>query len=412
MSQQDPDTRVFKVIRELRALQDKASPETAEFLRSLLQETYRKHADTGASTWGVRGRDGVARMRTGVVVDTKDLVMKVFLDSERNYSVSGYNARARKCFGEIYLGLDKGPEYDRQATRVNEAIQSITAEDAFGLALQETRKALAAHPGTDDVSLTVVVLAALCRRWFDLPDEVNVVEGGLDFDAEPPAHCPGDFTLPSAYMFKPDPDEFLLTAGPAVGNLLKAAVTAYVAQMRASQKQPTGVVSRAIFEAFPSGEDDLIARTLIGVMMGMLPTVTGNLEFVMTTWRGDGRFTALQEVLRLHAGTDRYARAIAVLKQPLMQTMQTHPVPDAVWRTAVREHTLGTTHPVKVSPGDKVYVNIVGATREDLDAGVTDVFAVFGGDRRGMPHPTHACPGYKAAIGTMLGIINGSMEPT
>lgn len=399
-------------MRELRALRDKASPETADFLRSLMEETYRKHAETGASVWGIRGQDGVARTRTGVVVDTKDQIMKVFLDTEQNYSVSGYNVRARNCFGEIYLGLDKGPDYDRQATKVNEAIQSITAEAAFALAVQETRKALAEHPGADDVSLIVMVLAALCRNWFDLPDDVNVVEGGLEFDAEPPAHCPGDFTFPSGYMFKPDPDEFLLTAGPAVGNMLKTAIASYVAQVRASQKQPAGVVSRAIFEAFPNGGDDLIARTLIGVMMGMLPTVTGNLEFVMTTWRADGRFITLRETLQQHAGTDLYVRANAVLSQPLMQTMQSSPVPDAVWRTAVREHTLGTTHPVKVSPGDKVYVNIVGATREDLDAGVTDVFPVFGGDRRRVPHPTHACPGYKAAIGTMLGIINGSMEPT
>jgi hypothetical protein len=40
------------------------------------------------------------------------------------------------------------------------------------------------------------------------------------------------------------------------------------------------------------------------------------------------------------------------------------------------------------------------------------VFPVFGGDRKPTPHPTHACPGYEAAIGVMLGFVNGWLEPT
>jgi hypothetical protein len=95
-----------------------------------------------------------------------------------------------------------------------------------------------------------------------------------------------------------------------------------------------------------------------------------------------------------------------------MQAMQLAPVPEAVWRTAVKEHTLGTKSPVQVHPNDKIYVGIVSATREDLYAGITDVFPEFGGDRRATPHATHACPGYEMAIGILLGVINGVMEPT
>ena len=236
----------------------------------------------------------------------------------------------------------------------------------------------------------------------------------MRFDAKPPGRCPGDFAFPSGYIFKPDPEQFLITAGQALGNLLKAGVARFVADLRAANKQPSGTISRVIFDAFPNGEDDLIARTIIGVMMGMLPTVNLNLINTMDAWRADGDkiFKALQVALKQQPGGDPYVRASAVLARPMMQAMQAAPVPDAVWRTAVRDHTLGTQNPVAVKQGDKIYVSIVGATQEDLGAGVADVMAVFGGDRKTMPHPTHACPGYEAAIGIMLGFLNGLLEPT
>jgi hypothetical protein len=346
-------------------------------------------------------------------VNSKELVMKVFLDTDRNYSVKGYNERASKCFGTIYLGLDQGAEYDRQSRKVNAAIQGISAAEAFRLALQEARKALAANPAASDDDVAIKLLAGLCTRWFDLPDAVNVVEGGLRFDVKPPPCCPGDFSFPSGYIFFPDPDALLSKFGPGFGAMLKLAVDRHVAELRASQKLPTGVLSRAVFEAFPTGEDDLIARTIIGVMMGMLPTVYFNLANTMGAWRAsEGKiFKALQDALRQQGGSDPYVRASEVLKQPLMQAMQGNPMPPSVWRTAVRAHTLGTNQPVQVNPDDKMYVNIASATREDLDAGITDAFPIFGGDRKATPHPTHACPGYEAAMGTMLGFINGLMEP-
>ena len=140
-----------------------------------------------------------------VVVDTTDLVMEVFLDTDENYSIAGYNERASSSFGEIYLGMDKGPEYDRQSTKVNEAIQRITGAEAFGLALQEARKLLAANPDANDEDISIKVQAALCRHWFDLPDEINVVELWMRDDGEinPPARCPGDFIYPSGYIFFP-----------------------------------------------------------------------------------------------------------------------------------------------------------------------------------------------------------------
>ena len=348
-----------------------------------------------------------------VSVTTKNLAMSVYLDADQNYSVSGYNERAGACFGKIYLGLDKGPEYDRQATKVNAAIQAISAPDAFNLALRATRKALAASPNASDDAVTVTALAEVCKPWFDLPDGTEVVEGAMRLvvPAPSPAHCPGDFTLPSGYIFFPEP--FLKDFGEDHGKLLKRQVDQFIASLRAANKTPVGSISRVIFNAFPN-DDDLIARTLIGVMTGMLPTAGINLTNTMSAWRANNgaTFTALQTVLKQSTATDPYLRAQGVLLEPLMRTIQSNPMPPQVWRTATKDHTLATTPPAPVKQGDKVIVDIASATREDLNANITDVFAVFGGDRSKAAHGTHACPGYQAAIGVMLGVINGLMEPT
>ena len=83
-------------------------------------------------------------------------------------------------------------------------------------------------------------------------------------------------------------------------------------------------------------------------------------------------------------------------------------MPPEVWRTATSDHTLGDEN---VRTGDQVVVDIASVTASDLESGKTDVFVVFGGDRSARHHPTHACPGYEAAIAIMLGTITGLMEP-
>src|ERR1043165_491762 len=119
---------------------------------------------------------GASRDDFGVMVTGKDLVMQVYLNAEHNYSVQGYAERTRKCYGEIYLALDKGSEYDRQATIPNRAIGSVSREDAFALTLDIARRAVATspHPGAFDIAhldgILNHILADLCTSWFGLPD--------------------------------------------------------------------------------------------------------------------------------------------------------------------------------------------------------------------------------------------------
>jgi hypothetical protein len=260
------------------------------------------------------------------------------------------------------------------------------------------------------------VLAALCTIWFDLPDDNTVRAGGFrPSNLLPPARCPGDYSAPSGYTFMPDPEFLVALTGQRLGQILKEDVTKFVNQRRSPSSPPLqGILSRAIFATFPntSDQDDTIARTIIGVTMGFLPTVEGNVIATVRAWQKGATFAELQEQLAGSAEPELYLRACAVLKVPLMQAMQLNPVPNAVWRTAVKEHTLGDTNPVQVHPGDKVSIGIASATREDLANKITDVFAVFGGDRREHPHPTHACPGYAMAMGVLLGIIAGVLDPS
>jgi len=145
------------------------------------------------------------------------------------------------------------------------------------------------------------------------------------------------------------------------------------------------------------------------VMIGFLPTVQGNLVAAMAAWKG-AMLDSMRHDFLSHPEKDIYERASQVIRGPLMAAMQQAPVPPAVWRTAVKAHDLGDNPIVHVKPGDRLFVNIDSATREDLGKNIADVSPVFGGDRSLNPHPTHACPGFWMGMGVLLGIIAGTLE--
>ena len=372
------------------------------------------HARTVAG-WTVNPEGGVTRTADGVVVTSKELVMQVFLNADGNYTVSGYQPRMANSIGPIYLGMDWGPEYEKLSTRANAAIGTITRKEAFDFALRTTRTALAALPDPaafDIQQITDRVLAAVCTHWFDVPDGEFVKEGGFALsNALPPPVCPADYTYPSAYIFHPDPDLLLTSLGERTGKMLREAVGELLTSLRNAGKRPQGALSGAFWDIFPDPADnDLLARVIIGAMMGMLPTVNGNLTGTVKGWQRSANFLALQGKLKTSTQTDDFTRATEIIQQPMLEAMQMQPTPDAVWRTAIKEHTLGTKDPVQIHPGDKIYVNILQATKGDLRAGVTDICPVFGGNRRTSPHPTHACPGFEMAMGVLLGTIYGVVD--
>ena len=403
------------LIDTLKTVERKAAESASTLWGMMLDHLSDNHAKAVAAR-KVDPEGGVARTPDGVVVTSKELVMQVFLNAEGNYSVSGYQERMSKSIGPIYLGMDWGPEYEKLSTAANAAIGRVTRKEAFEFALKETRTALAAlpDPGAFDIqAISDTVLAAVCAHWFDVPDGEFVKAGGFRLsNIFPPGCCPGDYTPPSAYIFHPDPDVLLTFLGQRTGQILREAVGKLVATRRGAGNPPQGALSRAFFEIFPNSpaDDDLLARVIIGAMMGMLPTVNGNLVATVKTWQKSQTLLVLHAKLKNSSQTDAFLRAQEVIEQPLSETMQMMPTPDAVWRTAVKEHTLGSKNPVQVHPGDKIYISIIQAMQEDLRAGVTDVCPVFGGNRRAPPHPTHACPGFEMAMGVLLGITTAVVE--
>jgi hypothetical protein len=381
----------------------------------LLDHLTDKHAQAVAAT-RINPEGGVARISEGVVVTSKELYLQVLLNADDNYTNGGYQKRMAQSFGPIFLGMDWGPEYEKEATPTNAAIGKITRRDAFEVTLKETRAAIPTVPApggiVDILALSDIVLAKVCSHYFDIPDGTYVKAGGFSVtNLMPPGVCPADYTFPSAYIFHPDPDPFLSFIGRRTGQILRQSVGKYVADKRASGQLPAAPLTRALFEQFPDPNDnDLLARTIIGVMTGALPTINGNLIGAVKSWQRTATLMALQAQLKANKQTDDFTRAHEVVETPLRQAMQMQPTPDFIWRTARKDHTLGTKDPVQVKAGDKIYLSIVQATQSDLRIGSDDVCPVFGGDRSKSPHPIHACPGFEMGFGILLGITYAVVE--
>jgi hypothetical protein len=375
-----------------------------------------KHVESSAAM-KINPEGGVARTPEGIVVTSKELVLQVLLNPDGNYTIEGYQPRMEQSIGVIYLGMDWGPEYERQATPANTAIGRVTRREAFELAVKETRAALTTVPapaGVVDIqAVSDVVFAKLCAHWFDIPDGVYVKPGGFRIsNLLSPGVCPGDYSPPSGYIVHPDPDFLLTFIGQRTGQILRESVNKYVADKRAAGQLPTAPLTRAFFEEFPDPKDnDLLARTIVGVMMGALPTINGNLVTIVKTWQRTATLLALQAQLNASKETDEFVKAHQIVETPMRQTMQMQPTPDWLWRLAKKDHTIGTKNPVQVRAGDKIYLSITQATQEELHAGGNDVCPLFGGDRSQKPHPTHACPGFEMGFGILLGIVYGVVAP-
>jgi hypothetical protein len=65
---------------------------------------------------------------------------------------------------------------------------------------------------------------------------------------------------------------------------------------------------------------------------------------------------------------------------------------------------------VELSRGDRVVLSLTSASQEAFGNGSDDVLAIFGGARRAGLPPTHACPGYNAALGVMLGVLAAFLD--
>lgn len=401
-----------------------------------LEDSESQRTYLSASIWAaIRERHGGALWTPyGVLVVRHDLVMKV-LGDDRTYSVDGpgdsYRKRMVSSIGEIYLGYDESnPEYARQSAAANAAIGRISEEDAFKIAREATDAAFlelkkqaldqAGTAGHQRWELTVdlreildKVFATLCDHWFGVleTDKRRFLRGGTRGTWKPgdPPFYPGNFTAPSRYIFQPNPGDTVVKFGREYGVELTKAMALWIEDHRSAGTRPEGPVGDAIFGPVNNpAPTDLAARTLVGVMMGFLPPADGNLRLTMHEWLREGTFWSL----RARNGREdlaTYKDAMALMGSELCRAMQLRPSPELVWRSATQAHDLdlGNGNRLGIKQGEMVVVSVVSATQQCLASGSDDVFPIFGGDRSSRPHPTHACPAYKAAFGVIAGVLGG-----
>ena len=433
----------WKRIMELTTLEHERGAElAADGWKAVLEDPEAQRTFDSAGVWAaIRYRcGGVLRTPYGLLVADRRLGAQVLSNDEGLYSVSGYRERMTQSIGEIYLGLDgqRGgcPRHD-PATAINAAIGALTKTDAFTSARQAATKAITNMIGFEqelsrdfgethwELNLDVKevvdqTLAALCQEWFGLPvEKCEIQAGGARWDWAPgqPPFYPGHFTAPSRYIFQPRPGQAAEAYGIQYGQALQKAFVELVKRHRDDPGvtpvlNARAPLAKAILAAFPRPavpvptQDDLAARTMVGVLMGFLPTVDGNLRLSIDEWLREGSFWTLRAAWAGRSA-DTLAMAEELLEPALRKAMQLRPSPELVWRTATRHHKLGDE---RVRPGDKVVVSIVSATHQCLEAGDPDVYPVFGGERKKSAGHSHACPAYEAAMGTLLGTVTALLE--
>lgn len=389
---------------------------------------------TTASIWAaIRERHGgVLRTPFGVLVADRQAVEQVFADPKRNLSITaGYLPRMRRSFGVLYLGLDPDQEdqaYERESEVCNRAIMALDRHLAFKQARKSTHLALqklvdeAIRHAEDDGELRwdltleareliEPLLADFCEEWFGLnQDGACFRRAGYrwDWKAGDPPNYPGHFLSPSRYIFQPHPGLDVESIGAAHGQSVRHAMVDFLNRFGATIKAP---VTRAVLDS-QLGQSDLgfAARTIAGAMMGFIPTVEGNLRRIMNEWMHEGTLWSLRARYNGTEAAD-FMDAFKRLANEFIPVMQLRAVPELVWRTATVSHTLGDRpHQVAVKPGDIVVAGAISAMQQSLAEGRRDLYHAFGGNRRAIGHPTHACPGADPAIAVMLGFFSALVE--
>jgi Dyp-type peroxidase family len=392
--------------------------------------------------------DGILSTPYGVIVAREDLATEV-LKGDPVFSVREYQNRFAETVGESYLGMDRGREYEALSTPSNETLKAVTEQRAFieahqtmALELQravrmalETDSALhqaaagvAAGAGNrqvgspDDRWLTVplepvieYVLGELAQAWFDLPDGHLIRLGGRPASPDSTdVHCPFSFLAPSRYVFSsPNPRDAVIEQGQNNGQRLLDQARRFVQQRRECE-QATGTtglkgpISQALFKAIRD-DDDRLARTLLGLVFGFVPTVYGVAMKTLALWLGDDTLARVQQhVLSAPREQDPLTAAKRLLGPALARAMMTKPVPPLLYRMVTRPTKLGG---LSLSDKDRVVISIAGVTGELLnEQQKINIMPIFGGDRKAKDHPLHACPGYDIAMGVLYGMLMSIIE--
>ncbi len=383
------------------------APDPADHLawKRVLEDSTTREA---AWAWVRQQPGGVLRTAYGVLVADPARVCEVLRNTPDRYSVAGYGRRMARSIGLGFLGMDEDSGHAEQAPRVNAAIEAIGEREAFdaaysagaavlgrlraeGLAMHQREVVLDLERYSQDL------LAALCRHWFGLPDEHFVWGTEWHAGSEPPApRCPAALFAVSRYVFGPEPSQRVIEAGEHAGQVFLKAVQARLAQ--------PGRVLPELAQRIVAASPAQPATTLAGVMLGFPPTTHANLLTTLVAWVTKDKLWALQGQWLDAPAPRAHSAAVALLRHPLIATLNLRPTPFQLWREVRAAHALGG---VALSPGDKLIVGLGSATQGEPRLH----HLVFGGDRADPEGaPPHACPGYAMGMGVMLGALAALMD--
>ena len=373
----------------------------------------------------------------GTLVGGFDGVTRALRDDAGEHSVAGYGRRMAATIGLNYLGQDWWtPEYQAVAPQVNRIVADVSEQQAFDTALPIVQAVLARmarlpqpRPGhvpsapprfaIDLVTLSEKVLAALCQRWFGLPDTGAaprwMQEGGW---TEQPAgarqlpRCPGSIVSSSRTIFAPHAQPATEARARREGPRVREAVAA---MLKAGAQ---GSVTQQIVAALrPGTPDSVITDTVAGMLLGFPPTVHGNFLQTLRQWIDGGALWQQQQALAempLTAGASpAYERARDALRRGLLDTMQQRPVPEMLWRCPVEGGQVVHDPARRIVLGVRSALADLPGPRCDYDE------LAFGGslDPDSPIHGRHACPGYGMGVGVLLALLSalfdaGTLRPT
>lgn len=383
---------------------------------------------------------GVAGEEQGVILVGSTAKINQVLSDSLCFSVAEQGRRVDQTVGPIYVAQDPDQRYYHESARTNAALYHYGEAEAYMLAYGlasaflerrcQAADATAAQLGQPKSAAffkmelrreyLMPVLGMLCARWFDIPDALGpdgksafIANGGWSW--EPPAphgtrkpHCPGDFMAPSREAFYPRPTDTIRDYGKKHGAALRTAALQLVKAYRGQPDKVQGLISKPLFAAI--ADDDLLSRNLIGSMTGMLAPTDGNLRSILFDWLTDQTLWQHQAALHRLSGNRQpatYTQAREALRGPIEAAMRKRPAPDLLYRTATRDTVLGRE---RIRKGDLVILGLVSGTAESGGS----VETIFGGHRAGAAQPAgmpvHACPAYKMAMGSMLGIIAALLD--
>lgn len=393
--------------------------------RAALSDPGARELGSSQAIWAaIRANGGQLESPVGYLVGGYDLVLDLLRDDGGRFTNRGAGARVEQAInGRFHLGLDPiDPDYARLSEPTNSALRSVSEEASFKGAraaaaacidkMLATAKALGEPVATVDLLTGLIepVFAILAKGWYGIPDEKHVVTGvhGWMVPENAPPSYPGNFWHGSRHAFNPflsaETQRLAVREGEAIVN----AITAFVAAgPRDKLAAPVTKQIAAGTQSYPQDED--LARTLVGSLIGGVPTVAGNAARILIDLLQSGALDRAQFSWRAMPDAERSYEEACKRFGPLIAVRFAHaPVPELLWRQVANE---GVVLGGKALEKDRIVIfSLESAAHERLSRGIADTYIPYGMAPPETPPTSHGCPGRDMANGILLGLVVGLLE--